>query len=246
MRDFMARHQLYMQLDNPGIPSWQRKNDQHIMDLIIGSNHYTAADIRKLNYCRLYLHVVTLSDLALPCGTVVDTSLLDGNPSPYSCRDNHLSVHQERPSPAEWKLWRRANLIWSTINGNLRDPLGRWLHPPQKQRRRHYAYHHRRHLWIYQEGDMYTEWKRTGSVSHLFFATGTVKLFDEMSDFAQPAQVQQSADSQSWIVRDPGRPIMYTPPPPHFSTYPTFTQYMHTLKAWEVELIQHSAMTQDS
>ena len=103
---------------------------------------------------------------------------------------------------------------------------------------------------------MYTEWKRTGSVSHLFFATGTVKLFDEMSDsvklfdemsdYAQPAQVQQSADSQSWIVRDPGRPIMYTPPPPHFSTYPTFTQYMHTLKAWEVELIQHSAMTQDS
>ena len=78
------------------------------------------------------------------------------------------------------------------------------------------------------------------------FATGTVKLFDEMSDFAQPAQVHQSADLQSWIVRDPGRPIMYTPPPPHFSTYPTFTQYMHTLKAWEVELIQHSAMTQDS
>ena len=246
MRDFMARHQLYMQLDNPGIPPLQREHDQHIMDLLIGSNHYTATEIRKLNYCRLYLRAVTLSDLALPCGTAIDSNLLDGNPSPHSCRDNHLSVHQESPSPTEWKIWRRANLIWSTIDGNLRTPLGRWLHPPQKQRRRHYAYHHRRILWIHHEADMYTEWKRTGFVSPLFLATGTTASFEDLSNFAQPVQVQQSSDSQSWIVHDPGRPILYTPPPPHINTHPTFTHYVRTLNAWEAELLQHSETTQDS
>ena len=51
MRQFLAKTDTYLQLDNPCIPPRQRENNEYVMDLIINANHYTPAEIRKLNYC---------------------------------------------------------------------------------------------------------------------------------------------------------------------------------------------------
>ena len=122
------------------VPTPQRHNDEYVMDVLMASNHYTPAELRKLNCCRLFLNVITISDITKPCGKVIDESILNGTPSARSSRSTHLPVHQESPSANEWKLWKRTYLLWSDINGNLRTPLGEWIHTIHMQRNRHFAY----------------------------------------------------------------------------------------------------------
>jgi hypothetical protein len=50
-----------------------------------------------VNYCRLFLQVRTIADLATPQGTHMDLSLLQGHPSTSS----KYEIHQERPSTTE-------------------------------------------------------------------------------------------------------------------------------------------------
>ena len=155
---FLAKHGLSIHLDNTYVTTPQRQNDGYIMDLLMASNHYTPVELRKFNYCRLFLNVTTISDVAKPCGTTIDASLLDGTPPCFRSRSFHPIVHQDSPSPNEWKLWRRANLIWIDIYGELRTPLGKWLHPIHTQRNRHFAYQSSPRLWIRQhEQDQYQE-----------------------------------------------------------------------------------------
>ena len=69
------------------------------MDAIINSGQFTLAQIRQLNYCRLYLKAVTLSDLSTPAGVALDRGKLDdGSPSVYSSsRTGGSSIYQVRP-----------------------------------------------------------------------------------------------------------------------------------------------------
>ena len=117
MRTFPAEQKLSLLLDRLYIPPKQREHDSYIMDHILESNHYSPAEIRKLNYCRLYLNVVTVSDLTKPDGVTIDEAILSGLPSAQSSRLAKHGVHQERPSQPEWTLWRRANLLWATLTG---------------------------------------------------------------------------------------------------------------------------------
>ena len=121
---FLAKHNLTIQLDKAHVPTPQRHNDEYVMDVLMASNHYTPAELRKLNYCRLFLNVITISDITKPSGKVIDESILNGTPSARSSRSTHLPVHQESPSANEWKLWKRAYLLWNDINGNLRTSEG--------------------------------------------------------------------------------------------------------------------------
>jgi hypothetical protein len=106
LRSFLATQKLSIHLDEPGIPPLQRTHDSYLMDHILQSNHCTAAEVRKLNYCRLYLNVVTVSDIAQPSGNRVDPSFYMRHLTESSSRPNSMRVHQERPSEQEWKLWR--------------------------------------------------------------------------------------------------------------------------------------------
>jgi hypothetical protein len=63
MRTFMSQINASLELDITGVPPIQLINDAHIMDLILKSDQFTAAQIRRLNYCRLFLQAVTISDL---------------------------------------------------------------------------------------------------------------------------------------------------------------------------------------
>jgi hypothetical protein len=56
------------------------------MDIILEANVFTDAEIRKLNYCRLYLQVITLSDITKPNGEELDARMLDGQPSLMSSK----------------------------------------------------------------------------------------------------------------------------------------------------------------
>jgi hypothetical protein len=129
LRTFLASISASLHLDDPCIPQPQREHDRHLMDMIIQSARFTPQEIRKLNYCRLYLQVVTLADISKPNGRELDPCFLQGAPSLYSNRTRWHTINQDRPSANEWKLWISANRIWSDSQGYLLQPLGAWLHP---------------------------------------------------------------------------------------------------------------------
>ncbi len=140
LRIFLASQNASIHLLDPYIPHLQRIHDAYIMDAILQSNQFSPAQIRHLNYCRLYLQAVTISDITDVAGRSLDKSKLHGKPSLMSSTTTLLHVHQEWPSDTEWTLWRKANLQWSDSLGNLHQPLGPWLMPIQQQRNQHFAY----------------------------------------------------------------------------------------------------------
>ncbi len=108
---FLASISASLHLDDPGVPEPQRKNDKHLMDMIIQANKFSPLEIRKLNYCRLYQQTVTLADISKPNGLELDPCFLQGASSLYSNRMRCHTINQDRPSENEWKLWRSANRI---------------------------------------------------------------------------------------------------------------------------------------
>ena len=97
------------------------------MDAIMAANKFTQAEIRRLNYCRLYLRVLTAADLTDTTGNRLDTSKLHGNPSLMSSVPTGDTIYQGRPGDAEWALWKKANRIWSHHDNTLIQPLGMWI-----------------------------------------------------------------------------------------------------------------------
>ena len=245
MLSFLAKHTLTIQLNNTYVPALQRRNDEYIMDILMASNHYTPAEIRKLNYCRLFLNVTTITDITKPCGTMIDNSLLNGVPSPYSSRSNHLSIHQENPSPSEWKLWRRAYLIWSDINGKLRTPLGEWIHPIHAQRNRHFAYQEGQCLWLRQHDPAQYREYRAPNRTTTYSATFQVLDFMMIPSTAIPVGVQEcSGIPDHWHVVALGQSVI----PQTETSNPadmTFLEFIHTLDEWEVELLKNIEMDED-
>ena len=63
LRTFLATIHGTISLDKTYVPPIQRTHDEYIMDTILQSEAFTTAQIKILNYCRLYLQVVTVSDL---------------------------------------------------------------------------------------------------------------------------------------------------------------------------------------
>ena len=101
MRNFLAKINATIDVDDPGVPPKQREGDEYLMDMILESGQFTNIEIRRLNYCRLYLQAVTLSDITEANGNQLDMSKRLGEMSMYSSRTTLLQVNQDRPSPIE-------------------------------------------------------------------------------------------------------------------------------------------------
>ena len=89
-------------------------------------------------------------------GCALDKAKLAGKPSLMSSTSQGVQINQSRPSEIDWKLWRRANTLWSTLGGHLRQPLGPWLLPIKQQRQRHAAYWANFVLWV-RIGDSFVQ-----------------------------------------------------------------------------------------
>ena len=96
---------------------------------------FTPAQIRAVNYCRLYVRAVTVSDLTTAAGRQLDQSILAGNPSLYSTRPATNWPQQARPNAPAWVQWRKANRLSADKQGTLRRPLGDWTVTRKSTRR---------------------------------------------------------------------------------------------------------------
>jgi hypothetical protein len=54
----------HFELERNYVPPIQREDDEYIMDILLASGKYSGKEICQLNYCRMYLQAVTISDIA--------------------------------------------------------------------------------------------------------------------------------------------------------------------------------------
>ena len=109
LRDFLRETNTTIEVDEPGLTPIQREYDQHIMDHVLGLQKFSRAELKRINYCRLFLDVQTISDISTACGKFLSRDLLDGNPSFETSRAKGLRAVQKKPTcKRTWQLWRQA------------------------------------------------------------------------------------------------------------------------------------------
>jgi hypothetical protein len=102
--------------------------------------YFTSEEITQINYCRLYLQAITLSDLTKAGGKRLDPHMLKGRQSMTSSVTRLHHTNQSLPHEKAWTLWYRANRLWGDKNQRLKQPLGRCLVGPHKLRREWHSY----------------------------------------------------------------------------------------------------------
>jgi hypothetical protein len=113
-----------------------RTNDVFLMPGIARAAS-APSEVTRFNYCRLYLRVQRLSDLASADGRFIDPRWLHNDPAPLS--SSLQWPHQGKPGHIGWRLWRRLlrTAFCSSGSWRLRHPLGPWVKAPELQTNRH-------------------------------------------------------------------------------------------------------------
>ena len=236
LRNFLATVNASIEVNDPHIPPRQREGDEYLMDMIVKANVFTNAEICKLNYCRLYLQVVTLSDISKPNGEELDTSMLDGAPSLMSATTKLVKVNQDRPSEKEWKLWKRANSLWSDLGGRLLYPMTEWLCSVQDQRQQHFAYVHQQTLFLRSNDNTYHKYRATQQSKYRMSSRRPCTIH-QLPPQARPVEVTPTDDGM-WQLHGTYHQVRLLPVHPS-STIATFEQYVMSLSPWEIELLQY-------
>ena len=109
--------------------------------MVLASGKFKPAQIRQINYCRMYLQAVTISDISRANGRELDMPMRRGQPSPQSSTSRWHRFNQARPPQTAWTLWQKACLLWSDTTGQLSQQLGMWLYPANELRRQWHAYY---------------------------------------------------------------------------------------------------------
>jgi hypothetical protein len=139
LRQFLQDIEGQIHLRHDFVEPLQRQHDSFLMDLAIGTKKFGKAELRRINYCRMYLGVLLLSDIVSADGKRIIQSVHSGEIAPASVLGLHgyHKVSQRCPSDKVWGLWRKFlnYLISSSEAKTLTQPLGKWLHPTQKLRR---------------------------------------------------------------------------------------------------------------
>ncbi len=78
IRKYLAHIDGALELTNTHIQSLQRTGDSFLMDKACRSGLFTPAELKRLNYCRLYLNALTLSDVTDAKGNRFAPGILDG------------------------------------------------------------------------------------------------------------------------------------------------------------------------
>ena len=94
LRDHLHAVDGWLELDDPQVPPLQREHDQYLMDLALTSTKFKPYQIRLINYCRLYLWVVTVADISNANGTHILETAFQGNPAARVVNPNWCHVHQ--------------------------------------------------------------------------------------------------------------------------------------------------------
>jgi hypothetical protein len=115
--------QMQVEVEHHWLPTLTRENDIMLMDLFMTLN-FSHSQLKLINNCRLFLQVLTLSDITSADGKTLLPNYTKGIVS--TDRTSSLKwPEQTRPPPSAWTLWKTA-LAHISTSEKLSTPLGRW------------------------------------------------------------------------------------------------------------------------
>jgi hypothetical protein len=130
LRTYLQAVQGHIELDTTYTPPLLRQHDQYIMDLAIQSKRFKPFQLRLLNYCRLYLRVVSIADISNANGSHIPKPVYQGDESAINKNSDWCHVHQPRPGTRAWQEWRKlCRLVSHRATLKLHQTLGSWIVP---------------------------------------------------------------------------------------------------------------------
>ena len=124
--------------------------------------------IEELNYCRLYLQVITIVDICTPDGKCITEWAYRGIRKVWSAYNWPI---QQRPSEQQWTWWQRhIRKLFLTHSRTLQQPLGSKL-PVFWHQRISTAYYPTTDTLYVLNGNGYDQYKRShqSNIYHLSF-----------------------------------------------------------------------------
>jgi hypothetical protein len=239
LRKYLSHIKAGIQVDKNGVAPLEREHDTYIMDHILASKQFTPKEIRQLNYCRMVLGALTIADLATTKGDRLDNAKLHGECSLLSVETKLIRAHQERPNKTVWKLGKKANSLWSQNDGTLRQPLGKWARGHWDSRIEHFAYATPDSMYVKITGGTFAYCRRENAHCYQQM-TRTVQGID-LPISAIPVETEDSGSDRWKIIHK--KAMIQTP---RQSTIATFTDYVQSLEAWEVDLLEHTELIADA
>ena len=161
----------------------QRRNDEFIMDLV-RKQGYSEKIVNNINVCRLYLQVITLSDITCIKGNYIE---LENFQYAYantmnSCHRN--GVHVVKPNKSTWHYWQRfLKTITYPNSRRLKINLGEWTVSATKIRRLYMEYR--------DEKKIYTRYQNRYQVREL--ETDYIYEINELPENAIPCKTTMTS-----------------------------------------------------
>ena len=220
-----------LELKDTFIPQLQRESDRFIMDLVLDFGQFKPHQIRMINYCRLFLRVVTVSDIANATGTAIDKGMYQGKASSRIDNENWNYVHQRRPNKTAWSQWKRfCRLITNTNALFLHSRLGAWKVPAATIRRKWMFWQDRHTQTLYhrQADNSYNSHLKL----HADYDQDILEAGVQLTAAAVPVDVAAQTTTWRVIANYSQWELPQAPAPPPNEVY----SYLAELPAWEREL----------
>ena len=237
MRQYLGCIDATLTLDEKHIPALQCGGNAFIMDEVLASQSFKPFQIRMVNYCRMYLRVVTLADITTAKGEAIDPKVMQGDPMAVNANSNWCHVHQKRPGPKAWACWRKACRIFTTNRrGTLMAPLGNWTVEPSTTRR-HYQFWHDpdQPRWLYHQrvdGSFTSHEKMMVDYDQIPSAANVI-----LPETAVPVDVTPYYHGTWGLIRT--HRAFNVPPAPPVPIHATLMDYIEHLPPWERSLLEH-------
>ena len=212
-----------------------REHDRVIMQDAVRSPLLTKTEVSEINFCRLYLQVETIADMATLDGTRIHEGCFADEPACLSTSNKKWPI-QGKPGREQWKkfsLYMRRTYCRTEKEWVLRVRLKDW-YPEVYQRRNWSCYYTPEHevITMYEEDKKFRMYQVTktraiqmgGIIATECFAEGT-----EFNGVGIPTDTNENG--RCIISKRVGQEECKQDTPE------SFTEYMSRIADWEKELI---------
>lgn len=111
------------------------------MDIALQSGDFSFTELKLLNNCCLYMQVTNVSDITNLAGNMFQPGAYTGQKELLFSKPKELQAIQNKPHYKAWHMWVRLMNKIGTPSGGLHQPLGTWLLPANKLKRRWQSYY---------------------------------------------------------------------------------------------------------